>query len=383
MKIKIRNLRYILFPALLLLIPCSFLRAQTVTYFLEWQEDHKAGRYEVVIEKEEDNEYRQASKKPAKTSSIEVSLEPGKYRYRVIPYNHLDRPGNSSDWKEFEVRAAASPELYDFSPSVFNVDTTVYELTATGKNLNSETKIYLRHIGGAVVVPNDKKAILPADKEFNEDGSVRLFFHNNQLIPGDYEIVAINPGQMETSREGFTIVPFQSDEQPQEIPNRWYDHIYIGMGMYFPVMGMYWDEFFDQSSFPGFMLHLRFVIYQKDLFSIDLGFKFSRYALRAGSGNYYFMYDPVSLLMRVWMPSRSIAFGIRPGLGFLAPLSYDEAEDNGMRNHHVNLDLSVWFALGKRSFLEIGIIGVDFLFFKDGCYPYLYPPFLMFGFRPR
>jgi len=140
MRIKIR---YIVFAALLFLLPCSFLQAQAVKYFLEWQKDQKARRYEVVIEKEENNEYRQTIREFTETSSIEVSLEPGKYRYMVIPYNFLDRPGKVSDWKEFEALIVLTPELYDFSPSVFYMETdTVYELTAVGKNLNPETNIY-------------------------------------------------------------------------------------------------------------------------------------------------------------------------------------------------------------------------------------------------
>jgi len=369
MKIKIR---YIVFAALLLLIPCSFLQAQTVKYFLEWQKDQKARRYEVVVEKEEDNEYRQTIREFTETSSIEVSLEPGKYRYMVIPYNFLDRPGKIPDWKEFEVLLVLAPELYDFSPSVFYADTdTVYELTVTAKNLNSETGIYLRHIGGAIDVPDDKKIIVPVEKEFNEDGSVRLIFNNNQLIPGDYEIVAKNPGLKEASKQDFTIAPKEIAKEQQK-------QTCLGVGMYWPNMGMYWNQFSDKLPFPGFMLHFRTVVYKRNLFNIDYVLKLSWYTLKAGSDDYYFMNDFFTFLMQVWTPNRLIAFGIRPGFGLLFPLSGQK--NLNMNLAHFNLDVSVCYILGKHFFLEAGIVGVDFLF-MDKNRLYLYPPFLMLGCR--
>ena len=386
MEIKTRNLRPVFFAALFL-VSVPFLKAQTAGYFIEfhfiqrlvWSKDENTLRYEVVIEKKDDKEYRETLRNFTDESFIEVSLEPGKYHYRVIPYDFRNQPGDSSDWKEFEIHAAISPELYDFSPSVFYVNkNAAHELTISAKNLAPNAEIYLRHLGGA--------SIVPIEKYIDEDGShARLVFDNDQLIPGDYEVVAMNPGRMEKSKEGFTIVLFISDEKPQEPAKKKNDQIYMGVGMYWPDMsmswpnkGVYWDQFSDQISFPGFMLHFRTVIYEKNFFSIDYALRLSWYNFKDDSDDYYFMYDFLSLLMQMWLPNRSIAFCIRPGFGLLFPLSHQE--DSSLNAQHVNLDVSIWYALGKHFFLEIGIVGVDLLF-KDDYQVYIYPPFLMLGCR--
>jgi len=148
--------------------------------------------------------------------------------------------------------------------------------------------------------------------------------------------------------------------------------------MYWPNMGMYGKQFSDQFSFPGLMLHFRTVVYKKNLFSIDYALKLSWYALESGSGDYYLMSDFLTFLMQIWLPNRSMAFCIRPGFGLLFPLN--DQEDSNINPVHMNLDVSVWHALGKHFFLEIGIAGVDFLF-TDDYHPYIYPPFLMLGCR--
>jgi len=374
MNIKIRHL---VFTALLLLIPRSFLQAQTIKYFLEWQKDQRARRYEVVIEKEEDKEYRQTLREFTEMSSIEVSLEPGKYRYMVIPYNFLDRPGKIPDWKKFEALTVLTPELYDFSPSVFYADTdTVYELTVAGKNLNSETKIYLRHVGGAIVVPDDKKIIAPVEQEFNKDGSVRLFFDNSQLIPGDYEIVARNPGLKEISKKDFTIAPFRLDEKSQELTKKWYNRAYVGVGAYWPNMGMYWEQFSNQFSFPGLMLHCGVIFLKWGFFNLNGEFSFLCLPLETDYNSQTIHFGPgISLPMKIWLPNQLIAFCIRPGYGLL--FQWDNYEN---RSFYWNIDFSLWINLGKHIFLEIGVVGVDFLFIND-FHPYICPPFFMLGCR--
>jgi hypothetical protein len=77
---------------------------------LTWIEDEYARRYEVIIEKEEEGEYRELFQEFTTALFIEVPLLPGKYRCRVITHDFLNRPGPMPEWKYIEVVAAIDSE---------------------------------------------------------------------------------------------------------------------------------------------------------------------------------------------------------------------------------------------------------------------------------
>jgi hypothetical protein len=76
---------------------------------LTWPEDEYARRYEVIIEKEEEGEYRELLQEFTTALFIEVPLLPGKYRCRVITHDYLNRPGPVPDWKYIDVLAVLEP----------------------------------------------------------------------------------------------------------------------------------------------------------------------------------------------------------------------------------------------------------------------------------
>jgi hypothetical protein len=200
--------RHILLAAIILASQTPFLMAQPGGYFsdfrisqrLTWTGGEHTSRYEVVIEKEENNRFRPVLRESTDADFIVVSLAPGKYRYRIIPYDFFDLPGESSGWVNIEVREVLSPELNNFSPVVFYLDANpIQEFSVSAKNLTPDTVVFLRRYGGATIFPVDVKV--------NEGGnSARVFFDNDQLTVGDYEVIVRNPGWLETSREGFSIV---------------------------------------------------------------------------------------------------------------------------------------------------------------------------------
>jgi len=358
MESKTGNLQFIFLAALFLLAPVSFLKAQTAGYFMEfrfvqrlvWSGDKYTLRYEVVIEKKEDKGYRQTLRKFTDASFIEVSLEPGKYRYRVIPYDFRNQPGDSSDWKEFEIHAVTKPELHSFSPSVFYVDDNkAHELNISAKNLSPNAEIYLRRLGGAFIVP--------VEKYIDEDGShARLFFDSKQLVPGDYEIVAINPGRMETSREGFTIAA--AIPAPKEIP-----------ALYMSVSGMcfdntrFHDQFFDrygiQRMYFPFNLALRFdiTLYKGDYFNFLLELSPSIYIFEAGFNDAIIQDTQlfnVNFLFR-WLFKQKAAFCFRPGMGIGRSLLSENENSKWLSSAVGNVGLSFQYLGWKYFFLESGI----------------------------
>ena len=77
---------------------------------LSWPPDENALRFELVIEKEVDGEYRAVLREFTAASFAEISLLPGRYRCQVIPYDFLEMRGEGSSWIFFEVRTAPVPE---------------------------------------------------------------------------------------------------------------------------------------------------------------------------------------------------------------------------------------------------------------------------------
>jgi hypothetical protein len=81
---------------------------------LTWTEDEYARRYEVIIEKENEGEYRGLFQEFTTALFIQVFLLPGKYRCRVITHDFLNRPGPAPEWKHIEVLAAPNPEAVNY-----------------------------------------------------------------------------------------------------------------------------------------------------------------------------------------------------------------------------------------------------------------------------
>jgi len=75
---------------------------------LVWIGDQYTLKYEVVLERNEDGRYKTYLVEFTETPSIQVSLPSGKYRYRVIPYDYLENPGEASGWETIEVKPASA-----------------------------------------------------------------------------------------------------------------------------------------------------------------------------------------------------------------------------------------------------------------------------------
>jgi len=120
----INNKKYLLL-VIIFFVFTSFLSAQTSGYFIEEKGDEvkyvqrfvwKGGEhtlyYEVVFEREINGAYIPYLKETTKAKFIEVSLPPGPYRFRVIPYDLLGRPTEGSPWSNIHVFAVTKPNQF-------------------------------------------------------------------------------------------------------------------------------------------------------------------------------------------------------------------------------------------------------------------------------
>jgi len=86
---------------------------------VEWIGDNYTLKYEFVLEKNEDGGYKAYSREFTEKPSLQISLPLGKYRYRVIPYDYLEHPGEVSDWETIEVKPA--PAVTDRTGTPINL----------------------------------------------------------------------------------------------------------------------------------------------------------------------------------------------------------------------------------------------------------------------
>jgi len=89
---------------------------------IAWTKDDYALRYEVLIEKEENNEHSLVLREFTEEPFIYFSLPPGDYRICVIPYDFRNIPAEGTEWKKFSIVAVTGPAsespLMDDVPSV-------------------------------------------------------------------------------------------------------------------------------------------------------------------------------------------------------------------------------------------------------------------------
>jgi len=95
----------------LLIIISPFLDAQANTSTVQelprrivWRGGNYTLRYAVEIDRFSNNAYRSYAREFTTENHFDISLPLGSYRYRIIPYDILDRPAQGTQWVYFEVR---------------------------------------------------------------------------------------------------------------------------------------------------------------------------------------------------------------------------------------------------------------------------------------
>ncbi|MDR2542009.1 MAG: hypothetical protein LBC80_00940 [Treponema sp.] len=196
--------KLLFFVLTLLFTALPVLHAQTDGFFIErrfvqrlsWSGDEYASRYELIIEKQEEGIFQRVHQMYTSAFQVDVSLSPGLYRYRVIPFDFLDRPGVGTAWIDFEVYTALNPELTSYEPELdlSDIDEPVfleeYVLIIYGNYISPDAEFYIRIFGGTTIFPSDTQIY---------ENRARLVFNKPYLIPELFEIIARNPGGLEAS----------------------------------------------------------------------------------------------------------------------------------------------------------------------------------------
>jgi len=292
------------------------LQAQSAGYFLDPDSEEprfiqrlawSGGTYslhcEVIIEKEEEGEYTDYLREFTTSNYLELSMPPGDYRFRVIPYDILGKQGTETQWESFKVFKAVKPELYQSAGEIdyFN-DKHGSKFEFYGNNIEQDAGIYFVNSAGARIVP--------AQKRVNYNGTnVSLVFNKGQLVDGKYDVFVVNPGGLETSINGIDFKTYREK---------------FGVAHYiagFSFMPSY-QGYGDGLSSGGFLYYLtaRIGVISCMFLNNYIGMEFtlSRFSKHwdyndSTTSGYTTEYN---LIFINWLPERKAAVNYKIGVGF-------------------------------------------------------------------
>jgi hypothetical protein len=282
---------------------------------LVWAGDEYALKYEVAIEQDEGDGFRLFLREFTELPRFQIYLLPGSYRYRVIPYDYLEQPGEASDW------------------IILNVSS----------------------------VP-----IVPVEVRTDNENYVLSPYDNSQLVPGINEIIIKNPDELEP-HEGVLTVEKPAPPKPDKPVNfyltaEWAPLIPLHGGM---------QEIFGSEFYPGGAT-LRFgILFTKPkLFYPGIELSTSWYALSKAQG-----VDQIELQAGVigfnfvaqkWLPNQRLAFALRVGAGLAFQLG--DLLISGQMPYlmdrlvpQINLEPSFLWLMWKQLYLEAGLSYTLFL----------------------
>ncbi|MCL2764602.1 MAG: hypothetical protein FWD40_04915 [Treponema sp.] len=163
---------------------------------LVWNREMYALNYEVVIQVFE-NAYRDYATEVTEGHFLEVSLPPGRYRYRVTPFDLFGQRAEASAWNQFDVIAAFIPAIERFLPAVFYLDQKLERvLHISGVNFLEESVFYLE---------NELGRLYPVETRIINNQRAELFFDDEKLIEGVYNIRIENQEVFVDVLSGFVI----------------------------------------------------------------------------------------------------------------------------------------------------------------------------------
>jgi len=291
-------------------------QAQTASYFLDpdsaeprfiqrlsWSGGMYARHCEVIIEKEEGGGYVNYFRQFTTNNYFDISLPHGNYRFRVIPYDILDKPSTGTQWAQFTVFSAIKPEIYKPEDELdYYNDRQGSKFEFTGKNIEPEAEVYFVNSGG--------KRIDPVEIIISDDGnSVRVAFDKGQLVDGEYDVFIVNPGGLETSLGDIEYRTYK--EKFGEL------HYTAGIS-FMPAFHLYGEELNSDGSlyYLSARVGINACIVSNKYFGVE--FSLSKFwnndnYINSAENGYIFGYNFIFIN---WLPERVGAVNFKIGVGF-------------------------------------------------------------------
>jgi len=275
---------------------------------LIWIGDQYTSKYELVVERSEGRTYSVILREFTEKAAFQISLPPGNYRYRVIPYDYLDQSGEPSKWVTLEIKPAP---------------------------------------------------IVPVEIQTGDDGTHTIrSFDNETIIPGVIEIVIKNPDDLDIKNKSLIV-----DKKPEPVSVKIISfYVSAAWSPLIPLNGAMKNVFGSAFYFSG--VHLRLgALYDKPDWWLIPGLELSAswYALNNSEGSNEITVQAgttgINLVLQKKFFNR-FAVSVRTGfavgfqVGEVSSVQYKYS--TGGIIPQVNLEASfLWFAW-KQFYLEAG-----------------------------
>ena len=352
---------------------------------LAWSDSEYALRYEVIIENGTGGTYRNYHREFTTELYINISLQHGSYRFRVIPYDILNRPREASEWKYIEVLPALRPELFTVLSEYITGgegEPWGFVLYLIGANLDQKAEIFVRNAYGTLI------AAETLNMSDGDGGTILAFVESDILVPGEYGIIVRNPGGLEASIAGVSLLLpepikeieiaaepepeieiFKVEEKLEDLPEPETDlfplkPVMFSAGLAFiPSFPVYGDYVKGGMSFYGLISRINILFYIP--IGVYIGPELSVMALLTNypdeNGELYIdnsdsennhdrftIMVGANLLVRKWFPGQRAALSFRVGLDYgILP--------EGIDQFNIRMDLSFLWRFANNVLIEGGL----------------------------
>jgi hypothetical protein len=311
--------------------------------------------YEIEIEKQVDGNWIPELKERTEDISIEISLSPGMYRYRINNYSLLGRITVSSEWEGIRVFAAKRPAAETYSPASYHIDSNLdrFTLTIYGRDLVEGAALYLAARSG-----NDRP-IEPLEVRYSPDESrIDMVVPTAGLTLGPYDITITNPGGLEQKVEGFGV----------DFKRKFDLMLSAGYLPFIPLDG-YLFERYDSPVYPlGFYGQCSFLPIKQMWGSFGLEFSASWSFLRTENTIYtlngQMIVLDMDIIYQLWFNNWTMAVKAKAGGGLTEVYNIQfmhkdgsgaESEQKGTMLLNVNAGVSFEWILWRDFFVEAGL----------------------------
>jgi hypothetical protein len=331
---------------------------------LSWEAEAYAGRYGIIIEKEENQSYLEILQESTRNAFIEVSLTAGRYRYRIQVYDLLDRPQGNTPWEYFTVRLALQPEIQSFAPEAFFLgEETAWRITLTGRNLAAGAEVLLRQqgLGPRQGLAPDMPIIL------DESGqSMVLHFDPRRLGVGTFAFYVRDPSGLDTSLGGFHIYPGVPPTPELYGKTPVTIKVSAGYAALVPLYGKFLAIFDTPFEPLGFYARIGVTPFKQAWGALGIELEpFWNYLAGSKDGRSFFAHSLGGhinfLYQRRMLFIPSLGVSLRLGAGITSTLDYhhnngiSDSESLNTWNWSLGLEASLQWFPTERFFLEAGL----------------------------
>ncbi|AEF81362.1 hypothetical protein [Leadbettera azotonutricia] len=329
---------------------------------LSWEKAVYASRYEIVVQVKRVNTFVEVMRYIVEENFVEISVPAGEYRYKISSFNVLGRLDREFPWVSFTVIQAQQPSVFSYLPENFYFDRlSLRMIRIEGVNLLMNSEIYLLRRNED---PAEEEAkIIPREIRRNDLGEFAdLFFFEEDLVAGLYDIIVKNPGGLETAAGPFGI----SVAKPYDINVS---------GAYAPMVKLYGNTAYviESAAIPlGFGARGSFVPFKWDIgfLGVEANLNWAYFSMdsedpngRPVSTRASMLSFHVGPLYQYWFKKNVLALNARAGLGISSLLNYHfEYADTGAASESLNsaffsvaVGASVQYLFYNQIFAEVGI----------------------------